>query len=185
MQLLVGRRSHRRACQRHEPRAGKGDVVEILARGKTRIVGQFRRERGIDFVLESGESRTEVLIARGEAHGAKPGDIVNVEVLEYPSKRSHAIGRVLEYRRPQGSARHRYGGRDTRARHSERVAGGGARRGPHVVGRSAGESEGRARGLAQRAARHDRRRRRDAISTTPCFASRRATAGGCSSRSPT
>ena len=76
--------------------AAKGHVVEILARGKTRIVGQFRRERGIDFVLESGESRTEVLIARGEAHGAKPGDIVNVEVLEYPSKRGHAIGRVLE-----------------------------------------------------------------------------------------
>ena len=47
-------------------------------------------------MLESGESRTEVLIARGESHGAKPGDIVNVEVLEYPSKRSHAIGRVIE-----------------------------------------------------------------------------------------
>ena len=78
------------------PRGREGHVVEILARGKTRIVGHFRRERGIDFVLESGESRTEVLIARGEAHGAKPGDIVNVEVLEYPSKRNHAIGRVLE-----------------------------------------------------------------------------------------
>ena len=37
-------------------------------------------------MLESGESRTEVLIARGEAHGAKPGDIVSVDVLEYPSK---------------------------------------------------------------------------------------------------
>ncbi len=78
------------------PRGREGHVVEILARGKTRIVGHFRRERGIDFVLESGESRTEVLIARGESHGAKPGDIVNVEVLEYPSKRNHAIGRVLE-----------------------------------------------------------------------------------------
>jgi ribonuclease R len=78
------------------PRGREGHVVEILARGKTRIVGHFRRERGIDFVLESGESRTEVLIARGESHGAKPGDIVNVEVLEYPSKHNHAIGRVLE-----------------------------------------------------------------------------------------
>ncbi len=78
------------------PRGREGHVVEILARGKTRIVGHFRRERGIDFVLESGESRTEVLIGRGESHGAKPGDIVNVEVLEYPSKRNHAIGRVLE-----------------------------------------------------------------------------------------
>ena len=77
-------------------RGYEGHVVEILARGKTRIVGDFRRERGIDFVLESGESRTEVLIARGESHGAKPGDVVNVEILEYPSKRSHAIGRVVE-----------------------------------------------------------------------------------------
>jgi ribonuclease R len=78
------------------PRGREGHVVEILARGKVRIVGHFRRERGIDFVLESGESRTEVLIARGETHGAKPGDVVNVEILEYPSKRSHAIGRVIE-----------------------------------------------------------------------------------------
>jgi ribonuclease R len=78
------------------PKGREGHVVEILARGKTKIVGQFSRERGIDFVLESGESKTEVLIARGESHGAKPGDVVSVEVLEYPSKRSHAIGRVLE-----------------------------------------------------------------------------------------
>lgn len=95
MQLLWdGDRIAARATE--TPRGREGHVVEILARGKTRIVGHFRRERGIDFVLESGESRTEVLIARGESHGAKPGDIVNVEVLEYPSKRNHAIGRVLE-----------------------------------------------------------------------------------------
>ncbi len=95
MQLLWdGDRIAARASE--TPRGREGHVVEVLARGKTRIVGHFRRERGIDFVLESGESRTEVLIARGEAHGAKPGDIVNVEVLEYPSKRNHAIGRVLE-----------------------------------------------------------------------------------------
>jgi ribonuclease R len=95
MQLLWdGDRVAARATE--TPRGREGHVVEILARGKTRIVGYFRRERGIDFVLESGESRTEVLIARGEARGAKPGDIVNVEVLEYPSKHNHAIGRVLE-----------------------------------------------------------------------------------------
>jgi ribonuclease R len=78
------------------PKGREAHVVEILARGKTRIVGQFRRERGIDSVLESGESRTEVLIARGEARGAKPGNMVAVDVLEYPSKRSHAVGKVVE-----------------------------------------------------------------------------------------
>src|SRR6185503_4693122 len=45
-------------------RGREGHVVEILARGKQRIVGQFRSERGIDSVLESGDSTAEVLIAR-------------------------------------------------------------------------------------------------------------------------
>ncbi len=78
------------------PRGREGHVVEILARGKTKIVGQFRRERGIESVLESGESRTEVLIGRGESRGAKPGDMVSVEIVEYPSKRGHALGRVID-----------------------------------------------------------------------------------------
>ena len=56
-------------------RGREGHVVEILARGKQRIVGELRRERGIDFVLESGDSRAEVLIARGETRGAKPGEL--------------------------------------------------------------------------------------------------------------
>src|SRR5262245_2060198 len=77
-------------------RGREGHVVEILARGKQRIVGQFRRERGIGAVLESGDTRTEVLIARGESRGAKAGDVVAVDVLEYPSKTSHAVGRVVE-----------------------------------------------------------------------------------------
>jgi ribonuclease R len=94
MQLLWD--GDRVAARANETSRGReGHVVEILARGKARIVGQFRRERGIDSVLESGDSRTEVLIARGEAHGAKPGDVVSVDVLEYPSKTSHAIGRVV------------------------------------------------------------------------------------------
>ncbi len=77
------------------PRGHEGHLVEILARGKTTIVGRFRRERGIDWVLEDGDERTDVLIARGEALGANPGEIVRVEVLEYPTKNSYAVGRVV------------------------------------------------------------------------------------------
>jgi ribonuclease R len=95
MQLLWD--GDRVAARANETSRGReGHVVEILARGKSRIVGQFRRERGIDSVLESGDSRTEVLIPRGEARGAKAGDVVAVDVLEYPSKTSHAIGRIVE-----------------------------------------------------------------------------------------
>src|SRR5262245_33549059 len=78
------------------PRGREGHVVEILSRGKATIVGRFRRERGIDWVLEDGDERTDVLIARGESLDAKPGEIVRVEVLEYPTKNSHAVGRVIE-----------------------------------------------------------------------------------------
>ena len=74
----------------------EGHLVEILSRAKQFIVGAFHRERGIDYVLEEGDARTEVLIGRRDRGGAKPGDIVNVEVLEYPTQSSVAIGRVVE-----------------------------------------------------------------------------------------
>jgi ribonuclease R len=78
------------------PRGREGHVVEILARGKTEIVGILRRERGIDWVLQDGDERTEVLIARGASGSAKPGDIVRAEVVEYPTQRSSAVGRVVQ-----------------------------------------------------------------------------------------
>jgi ribonuclease R len=74
----------------------QGRVVEVLARAKTEIIGQFRRERGIGYVLEHGDARTELLIGRGDTGRAKPGDIVRAEIVEYPSERGHAIGRVVE-----------------------------------------------------------------------------------------
>ena len=78
------------------PRGREGKVVEILARGKTKIAGQFRRERGIDFVRDSADSRVEVLIPRGQSGGARPNDIVAVEVNQHPTKTSPAVGRVVE-----------------------------------------------------------------------------------------
>jgi ribonuclease R len=74
----------------------EGRVAEILTRAKEFIVGQFRRERGINYVLEHGDERTEVLIGRADSGGAKPGDIVRVEIIDYPTERSPAIGRVAE-----------------------------------------------------------------------------------------
>src|SRR5690606_5108672 len=78
------------------PRGREAHVVEILSRGKREVVGRFERERGIDFVIEDSETKTEVLIPRGSAGGAKPGDMVRVEIIEYPSEHAHAAGRVLQ-----------------------------------------------------------------------------------------
>jgi ribonuclease R len=74
----------------------EGRVVEVLARAKTEIVGQFHRERGIGYVLEHGDMRTEILIGRGDTLRAKPGNIVRAEIVEYPNERSPAIGRIVE-----------------------------------------------------------------------------------------
>src|SRR5690606_5598080 len=77
-------------------RGREAHVVEILSRGKREIVGRFCRERGIEFVVEDDDTGTEVLIPRGSADGAKPGDMVRVEIVEYPSQRAHATGRVQQ-----------------------------------------------------------------------------------------
>src|SRR5690606_38421779 len=77
-------------------RGREAHVVEILERKKKEIVGRFARDRGIDYVIEDADTRIEVLIARGSSNGAKAGDMVRVEVLEYPSARAHATGRVTK-----------------------------------------------------------------------------------------
>src|SRR5690606_8361498 len=74
----------------------EGRVVRILERAKSMLVGRFHSERGIDYVLEEGDTRAEVLIARGERGGAHPGDVVQVEIVEHPTERSLAIGRVTK-----------------------------------------------------------------------------------------
>lgn len=79
-------------------RRGKpeGDVVEILQRGVREIAGQFIRERGIGIVIpDNARISHRILIAKGEAHDAKPGQIVVAEILDYPSKMEQATGRIV------------------------------------------------------------------------------------------
>ncbi len=73
----------------------EGRLVEVLDRARAEIVGRFTRERGIDLVLSEGESRERVLIPRGDAGGARAGDIVRVAVDQYPTTKTDAIGRVI------------------------------------------------------------------------------------------
>ena len=77
-------------------RGREGKVAEILARAKTHVIGQFRRERGINYVLEQSDARTEVLVAPRESGRAQPGDLVRAEIVEYPTERSPAIGKVVQ-----------------------------------------------------------------------------------------
>ncbi|MDH3371959.1 MAG: ribonuclease R [Gammaproteobacteria bacterium] len=79
-------------------RRGKpeGDLVEVLERGLREVAGQFIRERGIGLVIpDNAKLAHRILIAKGEAGKAKPGQIVVAEILDYPTQVEQATGRVV------------------------------------------------------------------------------------------
>jgi len=74
----------------------QGDVVDVLERGRTEIAGQYIRERGVGIVIpDNPRLAHRVLVARGESGGAKHGDIVVAEILDYPTQVEQATARIV------------------------------------------------------------------------------------------
>ncbi len=72
-------------------------VVEILERNTHQIVGKLHKEDGFVYVVP--EQRTiahTLLVQKGGAGKAKPGQIVIAEIVEQPTKVRQPIGRVVE-----------------------------------------------------------------------------------------
>ncbi len=75
----------------------EGDLVEVLERKRREIAGQFIRERGIGIVIpDNSRIAHRILVPKKEWGNAKPGEIVVVEILDYPTQVEQATGRVLE-----------------------------------------------------------------------------------------
>jgi len=75
----------------------EGHLVEVLERKTTEIVGRFVHEKGLQFVVPDNPRFSQsVFISHENTKGAKPGQIVLVSLLEYPSKVNPAIGKVTE-----------------------------------------------------------------------------------------
>ena len=75
----------------------EGAVVEILERGTTEVVGRFSFESGVGFVEPSKKDfNQDIIIPPENRAGATDGDIVRVEIIEPPSRRMQAIGRVID-----------------------------------------------------------------------------------------
>jgi len=73
----------------------QGELVDVLERGTREIAGQFIRERGIGIVIpDNAKLSHRVLIPKGEAANAKHGDMVVVEILDYPTHVEQATGRI-------------------------------------------------------------------------------------------
>jgi ribonuclease R len=79
-------------------RRGKPEarVVEILERGAQEIAGRFIRERGIGIVVpDNPKIPHRILIPEGEAGDAKPGQVVVVRILDYPTEVQQPTGRIV------------------------------------------------------------------------------------------
>jgi len=80
-------------------RRGKpeGRLVEVIERASHEVAGQFIRERGIGLVIpDNPKISHRILIAKGQNGGAKPGQMVVAEILDYPSHIEQATGRIVK-----------------------------------------------------------------------------------------
>jgi ribonuclease R len=75
----------------------EAQVVEVLERANTTIVGRYLREHGIGYVVpEDKRISQDVLIAPQAALGAREGAVVVAEIVEQPTRHAQPIGRVIE-----------------------------------------------------------------------------------------
>jgi len=75
----------------------EGELVDVLDRGTRETAGHFIRERGIGIVIpDNPKISHRILIPKGESGKAKPGQMVVVEILDYPTHIEQATGRITE-----------------------------------------------------------------------------------------
>lgn len=73
-----------------------GVLVEILARSRASLVGRYHREHGLGWVVETGRSPHRFIVTDRHRNGVEPGQLVKLEILEYPGPDREAQGRVIE-----------------------------------------------------------------------------------------
>ncbi len=96
-QVLHGDRASVRIVGRDPRGRPTGMIVEVLERGKRRIVGRLLNERGVLLVVpEDRRIAHDIVVPPDEAGKAKPGEIVTVDLITQPSKHAQPLGRVTE-----------------------------------------------------------------------------------------
>ena len=78
-------------------RGGKlnGELLEILQRGKAKVVGAYNREHGVGYIIESGRVPHSFVVPDHHRGDAKPGDLVKAEILEYPTAHREGQAKIV------------------------------------------------------------------------------------------
>lgn len=75
----------------------EGEVVEIVARTKTRFVGTLDVQKHFAFlIMDSKFLANDIFIPKEELKGGKTGDKAYVEVTEWPKKAKNPVGKVID-----------------------------------------------------------------------------------------
>jgi ribonuclease R len=75
----------------------EGEIIKVLKRTNTRIVGTFDSSNNYGFVIPDDRKLTgDIFIPGDEINGAKPGYKVVAEIVRWPDKRRNAEGRITE-----------------------------------------------------------------------------------------
>jgi ribonuclease R len=75
----------------------EGAVREVLERAHQRVVGHFVEESGIALVVpDDARINQDVLVPLSDTGGARPGQVVVVEITQQPGPRQPPLGRVVE-----------------------------------------------------------------------------------------
>ena len=82
---------------RHDRRSGS--IVRILKRAHKRVIGRYEKTKHISFVIPNNPFLTQdIIIPKGKGKGlkSKKGQLVTVDILEYPTKYRNPTGKIIE-----------------------------------------------------------------------------------------
>ena len=75
----------------------EGSIVEVLERRHRSVVGRYRAENQVGFVVPADKRLgQDILIPQGAAGDARAGQIVVAEIVEQPSRHTQAVGKIVE-----------------------------------------------------------------------------------------
>ncbi len=75
----------------------EGSIVEILEHANKHVAGSYFIDQGVGYVIADNKRiNQDILVPEGQEMGAENGQLVVVEIVEYPTKRRQATGKIIE-----------------------------------------------------------------------------------------
>lgn len=75
----------------------EGSIVEVLEHANKHVAGSYFIDQGVGYVIADNKRiNQDILVPEGQEMGAENGQLVVVEIVEYPTKRRQATGKITE-----------------------------------------------------------------------------------------